>query len=258
MKAMFTRPLWKIICIFDSMWLFYYILELLSGNIHGISSILINLIAPISFLSIMASIFYVLSLKDASGFSYKRMLLTIFILIVIEQGTKLIIRSTVSIGTSFELITDWLYFYPILNTLGSWGASRFGLTLGIKVFLVINIIVIPLVVQIYRFYIKENGTSFWVNITFVLCFSGIVCSLIDKMFLGGSLDFLMLKDLFIADIKDFYITLSIGCLISEIFLNSNIEINDRYKDDLDLLKKFLIFNINDLKKIKKYSNFFNK
>jgi signal peptidase II len=136
--------------------------------------------------------------------------------------------------------------------LGSWGASRFGLTLGIKVFLIINIIAIPLVVQIYRFYIKENTPSFWVNAAFVLCFSGIVCSMIDKMFFGGSLDFLMLKDLFVADIKDFYITLSIGCLLVEILLNSKFQSKSSYKDDWDLLKRFVMFNINDLKVIKKF------
>jgi signal peptidase II len=252
MKVIFKTPLWKILCIFVSMWLAYYILELLSGNIHGIYSVLINLIIPTLFLSIMAAIFYYISIKSITEFNSKKIILITFILIIIEQGTKLIIRNTLGIGSNYEIITNWLYFYPLLNTLGSWGASRFGLTLGIKVFLIINIIAIPLVVQIYRFYIKENTPSFWVNVTFVLCFSGIVCSMIDKMFFGGSLDFLMLKDLFVADIKDFYITLSIGCLLVEILLNSKFQSKSSFKDDWDLLKGFVMFNINDLKGIKKF------
>lgn len=251
MKMIFRKPLWKVIGIFNSMWLAYYILELLSGNIIGIGSILINLIVPMLFLTFMACIFYSLSQINVSGFSCKTTLLTIFILIILEQGTKAIIRSTTNIGTSFALISDWLYFYPVLNTLGSWGASRFGLTLGIRVFLVLNIMAIPLIVQIYRFYIKENSASFWADIAFVLCFSGTVCSMIDKMFFGGSLDFLMLKGLFVADIKDFYLTLSIGCLLAEIFLNSKIDMKDSIKDDLDLIKRFVKFNINDIKGLKK-------
>lgn len=211
-----------------------------------------NLIVPILFLSIIAFIFYGLSIKNVSGFSYKKAFLTVCILIFIEQGIKLIIRSTISMGTSLRLIGDWLYFYPLLNTLGSWGASRFGLTLGINAFLVINIIAIPLLVQIYRFYINENGPSFWSNITFILCLSGAVCSMIDKMFFGGSLDFLMLKPLFVADIKDFYLTLSIGCLITEIILNPRIEMNSTFKNDSQLLKGFIKYNINDFKRIKKY------
>ncbi|MDF2673423.1 MAG: peptidase [Clostridiales bacterium] len=251
MKLMFKNPLWKVICIFVSMWLVYYILELFSGNIQGIYGILINLIAPALFLSLMAVIFYTLSLKITSGFNSKKIVLIIFILIIIEQVTKLIIRSAPNIGSSYELIADWLYFYPTLNTSGSWGASRFGLTLGIKIFLLINIIFIPLVVQIFRFHVKENGSSFWGNITFVLCFSGIVCSMIDKMFFGGSLDFLMLNNLFVADIKDFYITLSIGCLLVEVFLNSKFNSKSSFKDDFGLIKRFIMFNKNNFKELKK-------
>lgn len=251
MKVLFKKPLWKVIGIFISMWMVYYVLELFCGNIQGTYAILINLIIPILFLSIMAAIFYCISTKRIAKFNSKKIVLIIFILIIIEQGTKLIIRSTPSIVSNYELIVNWLYFYPVLNTSGSWGASRFGLTFGIKVFLIINIIAIPLVVQIYRFYVKENGPSFWGNITFVLCFSGIVCSMIDKMFFGGSLDFLMLKGLFVADIKDFYITLSIGCLLIEIFLTSSFKSKSSFKDDFDLLKKFVMFNINNLKGFKK-------
>lgn len=247
MKLIFKKPVFKVLGIFDSMWLVYYILELFSRNIHGTYAIWINLIIPILFLSLMATIFYTLSIKSTYRFTPKKTVIFIFILIAIEQIIKLIIRSSNGMGTSYELIHDWLYFHPVLNTLGSWGAARFGLNLGIGVFLVINIIIIPLVVQIYRFYIKENSPSYWANITFVLCFSGIICSMIDKMFFGGSLDFLMLKDLFVADIKDFYLTLSIGCMITEIFLNTKLEVKSSFKDDLDLIKRFVMFNINDLK-----------
>lgn len=255
MKPAFSKPLLKIIGIFDLLWLIYYGLELLSGNIQGIGPILFNLIIPLLFLSIMAYIFYALAIKVSPGFSSKKILLIIFVLIIIEQGTKLIIRSTISMGTSYELIHDWLYFYPLLNTLGSWGASRFGINLGIDVFLAINIIIIPLVVQIYRFYIKEKEPSFWADTTFLLCFSGIICSMIDKMFFGGSLDFLMLKDLFVADIKDFYLTLSIGCMLTELILNSKLDTSGSFRDDLVLIKRFVMFNINDIKGIKNIFKF---
>lgn len=251
MNVIFKNPQHKVLCIFNSMWLFYYILELLSGNINGTYAILLNLIIPLLFFSLMAVIFYAQSQKGISGFGTKKILRIIFILIAIEQLTKLIIRSTTNMDTSYELINDWLYFYPVLNTLGSWSASRFGLNLGINVFLVINIMIIPLVVQIYRFYIQENGPSYWANIAFVLLFSGIICSMIDKMFFGGSLDFLMLKDLFVADLKDFYLTLSIGCLFTEVILNSKSDIKSSFKHDLDLLKSFVLFNINHFKRIKK-------
>lgn len=248
MKSILKKPLFKILCIFNSLWLLYYILELFSGNLQGTYAILINLFVPLLFLSLMALMFYSLSLHTPQVLAAKKIISAILVLVLIEQGTKLVIRSIPGMGTNYELIRNWLYFYPLLNTLGSWGASRFGLKLGIKAFLVINILIIPLIIQIYRFYIREKGHSYWANTTFVLCFSGVLCSMIDKMFFGGSLDFLMLNNLFVADIKDFYLTLSIGCLLAEMFLNPNVNIKGSSKDDLDLFKKFIAFNVDCIKK----------
>ena len=39
--------------------------------------------------------------------------------------------------------------------------------------------------------------------------AGALCSLIDKVFYGGSLDFIGISNLFIADIKDIYINLGL-------------------------------------------------
>ena len=44
---------------------------------------------------------------------------------------------------------------------------------------------------------------------FVFLFCGALCSLIDKVFYGGSLDFIGISNLFIADIKDIYINLGL-------------------------------------------------
>ena len=43
--------------------------------------------------------------------------------------------------------------------------------------------------------------------SFLFILSGALCSLIDKIFYGGSLDFIGISNLFIADIKDLYISL---------------------------------------------------
>lgn len=48
---------------------------------------------------------------------------------------------------------------------------------------------------------------------FVFVSCGAICSLIDKVFYGGSLDFIGISNLFIADIKDLYINLGILFLL---------------------------------------------
>ncbi len=44
------------------------------------------------------------------------------------------------------------------------------------------------------------------NFIFVFIISGTICSLIDRVLWGGSLDYILIKGLFIFDIKDTFIT----------------------------------------------------
>jgi signal peptidase II len=231
------------IAVFSAMWIAYYALELFSGRIKGSYSIIVTFIVPVMFLASMALIFYGMSQKKLYGLKKKTVVFSIVILIALEQLLKHLIRNHFDMSAEIEIIKDWLYIIPSLNTLGSWGAARFGLEFGMKTFIIMNIIAVPLFIQLYRFYIVEKEKSFWVDLCFVLGFSGVVCSLIDKVFFGGSLDFIAIDNLFIADIKDFYITLSIGCLLVEMFVNSDINAKTTLKDDFMVIKKFVLFNL---------------
>ena len=55
---------------------------------------------------------------------------------------------------------------------------------------------------------KRAHTSFWVKMIMICGISGCLCSLIDKVFWGGSLDFLQIPTLFIFDLKDCYLTVA--------------------------------------------------
>ena len=84
--------------------------------------------------------------------------------------------------------------------------------------------------------------------SFLFILSGAICSLIDKIFYGGSLDFIGISNLFIADIKDLYINLGLFFFIvliyKEDFLNDDN--NTTFKDDLKAIKRFLVFVKNDI------------
>ena len=83
---------------------------------------------------------------------------------------------------------------------------------------------------------------------FLFIFSGSLCSLIDKIFYGGSLDFIGISNLFIADIKDIYINLGILFFIISIVISGYLTEDDNtsFKEDLASIKKFLIFSKNDI------------
>ncbi len=73
-------------------------------------------------------------------------------------------------------------------------------------------------------------------------------SLIDKVFYGGSLDFIGISNLFIADFKDIYINLSILFFILCIYSNDywKDDSTSTLKDELASVKRFFIFAKNDL------------
>ena len=86
---------------------------------------------------------------------------------------------------------------------------------------------------------------------FIFMFSGGLCSLIDKVFYGGSLDFIGIGDLFIADIKDIYINLGILFFIA-LMLNSGAltsEDSSSFKEDIQSIKRFFNFIKSDIKTV---------
>jgi signal peptidase II len=249
-------PLLISIFVFTSMWIIYYVFEIFSGEIEGKYYILLNLFLPILFFVITALVFNHFYKRRKQGFKPTKIVIAIFVLISIEQLIKFIIRNNLSSDSSIELIKDWLYIRPFLNSLGSWGASRFGIKLGINSFTVLNIVGIPLIIQAYRCYVYEKGKSFWGDLSFVLFLSGGVCSLIDKLFFGGSLDYLSIGNLFIADLKDFYLTLSMGCLLNEMLITNEVKLLNSQEEEGEMFKKFIQFNKMDISRIKK--KVFNK
>ena len=126
---------------------------------------------------------------------------------VIDQGIKLVIKFFF-FEDYIEIIKGFLSFNPIINTDGSWLNARFGTGISFPLLIFVNFIAILLVFELYRYYFLR-GIIILGNMCFLFIFSGSLCSLIDKIFYGGSLDFIGISNLFIADIKDIYINLGI-------------------------------------------------
>ena len=102
--------------------------------------------------------------------------------------------------------------------------------------------------DLYKYYLSKGNNSFYGDMCFLFIFSGSLCSLIDKIFYGGSLDFIGISNLFIADIKDIYINLGILFFIISIVISGYLTEDDNtsFKEDLASIKRFLIFSKNDI------------
>ena len=234
------------------MWTIYFLFELITGRVTSISSITFNCFLILLF-SIVGYFLYTLSQKYVEGLPRKNIITIFIISIIIDQGIKIIIKY-LYFNTHIVFINDILSFSPIINSEGSWLNARFNTSISFTLLIIINSIALLLLYELFRYFLHKGHKSFWGDIAFLFLFTGALCSLIDKVFYGGSLDFIGICNLFIADIKDIYINLGlyafIICTYNSGYLTS--EDNSTLKDDLDSIKSFLTFMKNDLfSKIKK-------
>ncbi|KNY28300.1 signal peptidase II [Pseudobacteroides cellulosolvens] len=160
---------------------------------------------------------------------------SVFLLIAIEQTIKIIIYNNF-FDKRFAILPPILYFEPMFNRHYSWFNSMLKLNAGKGLHIAVVVILSILVIVFYRFLTKRIGSIKIVNIMFAFLFSGAMCSLIDKVFWDGSLDYIMLKGFFTFDLKDLYIDVFIGLMILLLFTK-----NEQLKqiDEKVLLKDFL-------------------
>lgn len=232
--------------VLPAMWLIYILFELFTGRITNIETIIFNIFLILLF-AVTGYIIYNISLNHKNGFNFKILSILFIISLILDQGGKIIIK-LFYFNTRKTIINGMLYFSPIINTDGSWLNARFGTSVSFPLLITINILALILFIEVYRYYNFKGNKDFWSDMCFIFVFCGALCSLIDKIFYGGSLDFIGISNLFIADIKDIYINLGILFFVLTLFNNGYLSSEEEtsLKDDFVNLKKFLIFIKNDI------------
>lgn len=235
------------IATLPAMWILHFLFELISGNIDGTYDIAMNIILTIVFFA-FGYLLHILYKHFKNGFKTKTLLIIFALLMLLDQGSKIIIK-LFFFEDRFDIIPKFLSFHPIINTKGSWLNVRFGTGIGFPALIAFNIIAIFLFIEFYRYYTKLGNKSFWSDICFLTITVGCICSLIDKVFYGGSLDFIGISTLFIADIKDIYINLAIFTFILTAYYSGFLtsEEDSTFKDDINSVKLFFKFILKDLK-----------
>lgn len=230
--SIFTLPL---------LWIIYFLFELFTGRIDTIEILLGNF-ALILVFTLVGYFIYIISLNFPNGLSTKKVTIILFITLLIDQLIKLIIKLFFFSDTKV-IIKNLLAFNPIINTDGSWLNARFNTGISFSFLIILNFFALILFLELYRYLIFKKHKSFWIDMCFIFIFSGALCSFIDKIFYGGSLDFIAIGDLFIADIKDIYINLGLLFFILAIYSSGYLTDNEEtsFKDDLNSIKLFLHF-----------------
>ncbi|MGG7179468.1 signal peptidase II [Clostridium paraputrificum] len=228
------------------MWTFYFLFELFTGRVTDKATFLGN-IALIILFGFTGYLIHSISLKYNNGFNTKKVLSIFIILMLIDQGIKLIIKFFF-FNDYFSIIKNFLSFNPIINTDGSWLNARFGTGVSFPLLISINFISLILFIELYRYVLSKSNKSFSIDMCFLFIFAGALCSLIDKIFYGGSLDFIGIGTLFIADIKDIYINLGILFFVISIYESGyiNSEEDTTLKEDIEGIKRFVNFAKKDI------------
>lgn len=158
----------------------------------------------------------------------------IIFLISIEQLIKIIINNNY-LDKHIPIIPPLIYFDPMFNRDYSWFNSM--LKLDISKWLHIGVVVLmsTFILLFYQYIKHRIGRDKAVDVMFAFIFSGAMCSLIDKVFWNGSLDYILIKGYFTFDLKDVYIDIFIGFLILFLLIKNKTL---KQLDDQDLLRDF--------------------
>lgn len=234
--------LFHFLIIYPSLWIAYCLFEFILGRVPvNMYYILMNLIP--SLLLAIVSIGFFLYYKNSIVLNKFKLFITIGFLFTLDQISKVIVANTFKSNNinSFNVIKDYFSITPQINDRGSFIASRFDISAPFILFIILNFIILGLIYFIYKFMESKRPITSMEQLSFIFLFSGGLCSLIDKIFWGGSLDFLEIHYLFIADIKDIYITFGLGCFILLTMISD---------DQLDLkeLSNFILKSFKLLKK----------
>lgn len=160
-----------------------------------------------------------------------------FALIGIEQLIKLIINHQ-HLMANKVIIKNFLYFKPMFNRDYSWINSLFNL--GVSKFMHIFLVglIVVMVILVYAYIRHKELDSKLVAIAFSFLLAGGTCSLIDKIFWNGSLDYIYVQNQFTFDLKDVYINVFVGLMVLMFIFDHQ---GFRSKDSDHVLKDFTNF-----------------
>lgn len=133
-----------------------------------------------------------------------RRLFIVSILIIIDIVIKLIIENCF-MEKQF-VFGNWIGFKPYLNiTQLSIFNNELALGVSTGTLIILNIVLIPVIPLSFYWINKSNELGESINISENLLLAGTICSLLDKIIWGGSLDYIYLLNRWIIDLKDIYL-----------------------------------------------------
>lgn len=159
----------------------------------------------------------------------KKKLLLILGLIGIDEFIKLYIYTNL-MHIKFLWVNKNIGFLPYINKdqLSVFN-KELNMELGLEFLIVLNTLLIIIAAIFYWRYKKREYTNFFSDYGIVFLMAGATCSLIDKLTLEGSLDYILFFNK-IMDIKDLYLFFSIVLVMMYVLFCFKVKMSDKNKD----------------------------
>ena len=132
---------------------------------------------------------------------------TVILWIIILVATEQIIKLVISLNyrdINLEIIPSLVDFKPTLNNKTFYWLGLMNIDVGRWARLATSIIILGVLCLFYLYLKRTLQNRKWLDIAFIFGSAGVLCSLSDNIFFGGSWDYVYLKPLFIFDLKDIY------------------------------------------------------
>lgn len=168
-----------------------------------------------------------------------RNLFLIITYVMIDQLIKIIINK---MDMNFYDLTDVIALRPVLNDKYSYVNNVFNINIGIELHIILITLALTIIIIFQKYILSVNSRLNALIAGFNLLIAGCVCSLIDKFFWSGSLDYIWLKGFFIFDLKDLYISIAEIIIITWIIINYKLVIHFRTRELIRFIKETILNN----------------
>lgn len=154
---------------------------------------------------------YLAGYYDKEAFSKSTSLIAIGILCLVDQAAKLIVHFTLT-GAKV-LVPGALAIEELKNMHNSAITSYLGLAIPAWGMALVKIVGLAIIYYVLMESFRESGEDANSSIATILLFGGGIASVLDTVLWGYTLDWFRLDGFFTMDLKDLWITLSIGAFV---------------------------------------------
>ncbi len=203
--------------ILVAQWAISILLLAVGGRLAGWHQLMVVL-WPLLFFYCLACILVFWSQRVERVASGRLLALLAILTVAVDQMGKGIASALLDPDATLPIVEGWLHLTNVRNVGGSWLTP-----VWIKpVLIIVAVLVLPLSIIVYRYYISSKRKSLWADLGFLGIFAGYTSWLCDVSLRGYVIDFILIPGVVAADLKDLFLSVGGACVVIEVLDNPGI------------------------------------